>query len=140
MLKPFLSKMHNSVRGKFSCLASAAGVVAAVAITSVASAQSMPRIVIVNGKIMNSAELLVLDTVNCGTAVPDGQYWLNINTGAWGFQGGRQQGIIGEQCRAATYATPRQRGNAGGTWEDRMIGNGTRNWGDTPIIVNPVYQ
>lgn len=116
------------------------GIAIALAASSPANAQSPDRLVVVNGAVMNDTELLVLDTLNCGVPVPNGRYWLNTNTGAWGFQGGPRQGIIGAACRQATYSTPGQPANHGGTWEDRMIGNGTRNWGETPIIVNPVYQ
>ncbi|MBI3530412.1 MAG: hypothetical protein HY067_20900 [Betaproteobacteria bacterium] len=61
-------------------------------------AQQMSRQVIVNGAVMNRAQLMVLDALNCGSSVPDGRYWLNTQTGAWGYQGGGQEGVIGEDC------------------------------------------
>lgn len=61
-------------------------------------AQQTPRFVIVNGVLMNAAQLTILDSLNCGSPVPDGRYWLNTQTGAWGYQGGGQEGVIGEQC------------------------------------------
>jgi len=104
------------------------------------SAQANGRNVVVNGAQMDATQLLALDLANCGSPVPDGRYWLNVNTGAWGYQGGPQQGIIGDQCRAAANAGSHQSDNPEGTWEDRMTGDGAPNWGNTPVIVNPVYQ
>jgi hypothetical protein len=104
-------------------------------------AQTPSRYVIVNNAVMNDAQLLVLDALNCSTPVPDGRYWLNVNTGAWGFQGGPQQGVIGAQCRQARSAPPRKSGNCQGSWEDRMANcYGVRSWGDTRIYRSPVYQ
>jgi hypothetical protein len=114
------------------------GITLAVSIHN--SAQANDRHVVVNGTMMNATQLVALDVANCGAPVPDGSYWLNINTGAWGYQGGPQEGIIGDQCRAAANDSGRQPENQTGTWEDRMTGEGSPNWGNTPIIVNPVYQ
>ena len=61
-------------------------------------AQQGSRHVIVNGTLMNNAQLMLLDGLNCGSPVPDGRYWLNTQTGAWGYQGGGQEGVIGEGC------------------------------------------
>lgn len=73
-------------------------VIVALAASLPVLAQQMSRQVIVNGAVMNGAQLMVLDTLNCGSPVPDGRYWLNTQTGAWGFQGGEQEGFIGEDC------------------------------------------
>ena len=59
-----------------------------VALGSHSAAQNLSRQVIINGALMNDTQLTDLDGLNCGAPVPDGQYWLNVNTGAWGFQGG----------------------------------------------------
>lgn len=139
MLKPFFSKFRNSARGKFLFLLSPAVVAAAVAMAFPASAQSLSRLVIVNGKVMNSAELSILDTANCGTSVPNGMYWLNVNTGAWGYQGGPQQGVIGSQCRTASQ-TPQADAQAECRakyryWEDRMA-----NCYGVSAYQNPVYR
>ena len=53
------------------------------------------RYVIVNGKLMNATELAVLDGIN-GEYIPDGRYWLNYVTGAWGHENGPMEGILGE--------------------------------------------
>lgn len=59
----------------------------------------MPRQVMVNGVLLNKAQLRVLDSLNCGTAVPNGIYWIK-SSGAWGYPGGGQEGVIGEDCAA----------------------------------------
>ena len=59
----------------------------------------MPRQVIVNGVLLNNAQLKVLDALNCGATVPNGIYWIKAS-GAWGYPGGGQEGIIGEDCAA----------------------------------------
>ena len=70
----------------------------ALAVSLPVLAQQISRQVIVNGAEMNRAQLMVLDALNCGSPVPDGRYWLNTQTGAWGYQGGGQEGVIGEDC------------------------------------------
>lgn len=115
-----------------------AGLAIALAASSPAAAQSPARLVIVNGAVMNEAQLLVLDAVNCGSPVPDGRYWLDANTGAWGFQGDPQQGVIGAQCRAAQ--APRQTAQSECQarykyWEDRMA-----NCYGVSAYQNPAYR
>ena len=75
-------------------------------------AQQMPRQVIVNGAVMNRAQLMILDGLNCGSPVPDGRYWLNTQTGAWGYQGGRQEGFIGEDCSGSQGQTGGDQGKS----------------------------
>lgn len=74
---------------------------AALAASLPTQAQQRFRQVVVNGALMNQGQLMVLDALNCGSPVPNGRYWLNIQTGAWGYQGGGQEGFIGENCSAA---------------------------------------
>ena len=57
----------------------------------------MSRQVMVNGVLLNKAQLKVMDSLNCGAAVPNGIYWLKA-TGAWGYPGGGQEGVLGEKC------------------------------------------
>ena len=59
-----------------------------------ASAQS--RWVFVNGERLNDAQVANLARMNCSD-IPDGSYWLNTQTGAWGYAGNRQvQGLLGD--------------------------------------------
>jgi hypothetical protein len=55
--------------------------------------------VVVNGERLNPAQIAYLDRVNC-TVVPNGYYWVNMHTGAWGYAGNPVvQGYVGQQCR-----------------------------------------
>ena len=45
------------------------------------------RWVIVNSKLLDTAELALVDRLNCGNQVPDGIYWLNLANGTWGYVG-----------------------------------------------------
>lgn len=63
-----------------------------------AAAQS--RIVIVNGKLLSDPNLARLEQMHC-SRIPDGSYWLDGRTGAWGHAGNPQvQGVLGDPCRA----------------------------------------
>lgn len=84
--------------------------------------EASSRQVVVNGTPVGAAELMVLDALNCGNAVPNGHYWLNVNTGAWGFQGGPQAGVLGSGCRASAPRS-NQNGDCASKYrfhEDRM--------------------
>jgi hypothetical protein len=63
-----------------------------------APAHAQPRWVLVNGILQNPMQLAVLDRYAC-TAVPNGNYWLNYNTGIWGYAGDpRPMGHISDRC------------------------------------------
>lgn len=66
-------------------------------------AAQLPRQVMVNGVLLDKAQLKVLDSLNCGVAVPNGIYWIKAS-GAWGYPGGGQEGIIGEDCAVRPQA------------------------------------
>jgi hypothetical protein len=62
-----------------------------------AAAQS--RWVILNGQRLDDAQVAFLEQRAC-TAIPNGQYWHDLQTGAWGYARNPQpQGVIGEACR-----------------------------------------
>lgn len=44
------------------------------------------RVVSVNGQYLNGQQLMALDQL-VGAYVPNGHYWLNTQTGAWGYVG-----------------------------------------------------
>jgi len=70
-----------------------AGALAAwLAAPGVALAQQ--RSVVVNGALMTPQQLQVLDTL-AGEPVPDGRYWLDPASGAWGYEGGPVEGTLG---------------------------------------------
>jgi hypothetical protein len=71
-----------------------------------ADALAQSRRVIVNAERLNDAQVARLERANC-RGIPDGAYWLNTQTGAWGYAGSTQvQGHFGDACRSG--------GNAGG--------------------------
>ncbi|MDY6881561.1 MAG: hypothetical protein SV686_15080 [Thermodesulfobacteriota bacterium] len=56
------------------------------------------RMVVVNGVRLNNAQIQTLEQWHCGR-IPDGNYWLNFNTGAWGYAGDpRPMGHISDNC------------------------------------------
>jgi hypothetical protein len=62
------------------------------------SASAQPRSVVVNGQRLNGAQIAQLEQRAC-TPIPNGQYWLNLQTGEWGYAGNpRVRGVIGEAC------------------------------------------
>jgi hypothetical protein len=64
-----------------------------------APAGAQSRWVIVNGERMSDAQVAYLEQRAC-TRIPDGRYWLNTQTGAWGYARNPQvQGTFGEACR-----------------------------------------
>lgn len=95
--------VHPVVPLRAACHAAAMAV--ALCIASSAAAQS--RRVFVNGERLSDARVEALARMNCSD-IPDGAYWLNTRTGAWGYAGNRQvQGVLGDGCRSAG-------GNGGG--------------------------
>ncbi len=64
-----------------------------------AAAQPMQRNVIVNGYRLVPEQVAQLQYAHCAY-IPDGAYWLNMQTGAWGYAGNPfQQGVLGDPCR-----------------------------------------
>jgi hypothetical protein len=65
-----------------------------------ASASAAQRHVVVNGQRMAPQQLAWLDAAQC-TTIPNGYYWLDLQTGAWGYAGNpARQGWLGEGCRS----------------------------------------
>ena len=63
-----------------------------------ADAAAQTRNVWVNGQRMSDAQVQALSKRAC-THIPDGSYWLNMETGAWGYWGNPQvQGTFGDAC------------------------------------------
>ena len=59
---------------------------------------AQPRWVLVNGIPQNPMQLAVLDRYAC-TFIPNGSYWMDYNTGIWGYARNPQpMGRIGERC------------------------------------------
>lgn len=75
-----------------SRLVLAAAVAGCIAAAGAVLAQQ--RSVVVNGAAMSPQQLLVLDAL-AGAPVPDGRYWLDPASGAWGYEGGPVEGVLG---------------------------------------------
>jgi hypothetical protein len=58
------------------------------------------RYVVLNGQRLNEGEIALLEARAC-TSIPNGHYWMNFNTGIWGYAGDpRPRGHISDYCRA----------------------------------------
>lgn len=56
------------------------------------------RLVIVNGQRLAPEQIQYLDQIHCGP-VANGNYWLDVNTGLWGYAGSPMpQGYISDNC------------------------------------------
>ncbi len=56
------------------------------------------RIVIVNGQQLNQEQINNLEQIHCGP-IANGNYWLDLNTGIWGYAGSpTPQGYITDPC------------------------------------------
>ena len=56
------------------------------------------RYVVVNGKRLSIPEIQYVEQVHCGP-IPNGRYWINLQTGVWGYEGNpRPQGHIADNC------------------------------------------
>ncbi len=92
-------------------LAIVVGALMLVLFAADASAQS--RAVIVNGQRLSDAQVMALARRNCSD-IPDGAYWLNTRTGAWGYAGSAQvQGFLGDACRSQSSGAAGQAGRYG---------------------------
>jgi len=57
------------------------------------------RWVVVNGQRLSDSDIARLERRAC-SRIPNGNYWLDVQTGAWGYARNPQvQGILGEACR-----------------------------------------
>jgi hypothetical protein len=75
-----------------------------------ALAHAQTRAVFVNGQRMTDQQVAQLEALAC-TAIPNGNYWLNINNGAWGYVGSWQvQGYFGDQCNTRRRKSLSERG------------------------------
>jgi hypothetical protein len=64
------------------------------------SAMAQGRIVFVNGELLDDAGLAVVDQLNCGTPLPNGNYWLDLANGVWGYVGSDDRYALPD-CTAA---------------------------------------
>lgn len=63
-------------------------------------ALAQTRLVVVNNQRLTDAEIAWFDRVQCAR-IPNGYYWLNTVSGAWGYAGNPiVQGYLGGGCQA----------------------------------------
>lgn len=80
-------------------LRTACGLLVCAALLFSAAADAQSRWVFVNGVRQSDAQVAQLARLQCSD-IPDGAYWLNTRTGAWGYAGNPQvQGHLGDLCR-----------------------------------------
>ena len=57
------------------------------------------RYVVVNNQRLAQNQISQLEVWHCGP-IPNGRYWVNFNTGIWGYAGNpRAQGHVADNCR-----------------------------------------
>jgi hypothetical protein len=75
--------------------------IAAVFIGSLAAsvpAAAQTRAVIINGQRASDTQVAYLEQRAC-TRIPNGNYWLDPQSGAWGYAGDpRVRGVLGQVC------------------------------------------
>lgn len=77
--------LRNVAAAFFACL-----------VTSPAFAQT--RAVIINGQRATDTQVAYLEQRAC-TRIPNGNYWVDPQSGAWGYAGDRRvRGVLGEAC------------------------------------------
>ena len=90
-------------------------------------ALAQSRRVFVNGQWLNDAQVAGLARMNCSD-IPDGSYWLNTQTGAWGYAGNRQvQGLLGDGCSGSGSGNGNGNGSGNGNGNGSGNGNGNGN-------------
>ena len=86
----------------------------ATAISVVVAAEAQTRYVVVNGVRLSDGQVAQLDQVQCAY-IPNGEYWLDASTGAWGYAGlPVVQGYLGAGCRRKSLS---ERGQLFSTWD-----------------------
>ena len=72
-------------------------------------AAAQNRWVVVNGERLSDVQIAHLEQRAC-TRIPNGQYWLNMNTGAWGYARNPQvQGVFGAACQPRRSLSERRK-------------------------------
>ena len=71
----------------------------AIAWSLLASPALAERFVVVNGQRLSEPQIERLEVLRC-LPIPNGRYWLDVQTGIWGYERNPQpQGRIDDPCR-----------------------------------------
>jgi hypothetical protein len=71
---------------------------------SLSEAGQDSRQIYINGERLDARGIALVDQLSCGARVPNGRYWLNMTTGAWGYDKGWLE-IAKRRNHGATAAT-----------------------------------
>jgi hypothetical protein len=67
-------------------------------VAALSNAAQAERRVVVNGVRLSVPEIMELERIHCGP-IPNGHYWLDLQTGIWGYAGDPQpQGYVTDNC------------------------------------------
>lgn len=77
--------MSFTVRSRITRILAAVALAITVFFAS-APSEAQQRFVVVNGQLLSAEQLFVLDQM-AGGFVPNGAYWVDPNTGIWGYAG-----------------------------------------------------
>jgi hypothetical protein len=119
MRKTSVDKRNRSYR---VCLIARAAV---IGLMWSALAHAQGRMVIVNGEVLDANGLAVVDTLNCGTPVLDGIYWLDLDSRTWGVPGQGNVEPLPDCSGTSQQQTPAEESgdceSRYSMWEDRMM-------------------
>jgi hypothetical protein len=80
------------------------------------------RIIFVNGQLLDHEGLRLVDQLNCGEPVPDGNYWLDLENRLWGLVGVAGQNPLPD-CSGGENEAPAEEEDCASKYpyhEDRM--------------------
>src|SRR5687767_4430954 len=77
----------------------------------------------VNGARMTRNQVRTLEQHACAS-IPSGRYWLDRNTGVWGYEGGPARGQLGDACgRSPSITRPSEEYIIGDCFSDPKTGS-----------------
>jgi hypothetical protein len=80
------------------------------------------RIIFVNGELLDENGLILVDQLNCGEPVPNGNYWLDLENRLWGHVGVAGQNPLPD-CSGGEDESPAEEEDCASKYqlhEDRM--------------------
>jgi hypothetical protein len=99
-------------------------VIVLVMLGATGAVQAQRRWVVVNGALQSPMDLALLDRHAC-TAIPNGSYWLNYNTGIWGYADDpRPRGHISAGCGQSGGSGQPSRAERGMLYSSQPWGRG----------------
>jgi hypothetical protein len=88
MLKENVMKNDRSAPVRYDTLQAACRWIGVLLLSAYAGGPAaQQRMIFVNGQLLTTADIAVVDALNCGKPVPNGNYWLNFERRQWGYVG-----------------------------------------------------